>query len=82
MALIVAEKISKTYQVGEVAVQALKDVSFTIEPASHVRRVQLPARSPVPFEQTDHLYRGVLSERDRLDHRGDARFFLLREQGI
>ena len=36
MALIVAEKISKTYQVGEVAVQALKDVSFTIEPASFV----------------------------------------------
>ncbi len=36
MALIVAEKISKTYQVGEVAVQALKGVSFTIEPASFV----------------------------------------------
>jgi putative ABC transport system ATP-binding protein len=36
MALIVAEKISKTYQVGEIAVQALKDVSFTIEPASFV----------------------------------------------
>ena len=36
MALIAAEKISKTYQVGEVAVQALKDVSFTIEPASFV----------------------------------------------
>ena len=36
MALIVAEKISKTYQIGEIAVQALKDVSFTIEPASFV----------------------------------------------
>ena len=36
MALIVAEKISKTYRVGEIAVQALKDVSFTIEPASFV----------------------------------------------
>jgi putative ABC transport system ATP-binding protein len=36
MALIVAEKISKTYQVGEIAVRALKDVSFTIEPASFV----------------------------------------------
>ena len=36
MALIVAEKISKTYQVGEIAVQALTDVSFTIEPASFV----------------------------------------------
>ena len=36
MALILAEKISKTYQMGEIAVQALKNVSFTIEPASFV----------------------------------------------
>jgi putative ABC transport system ATP-binding protein len=36
MGLIVAENISKTYQVGEIAVQALTDVSFTIEPASFV----------------------------------------------
>ena len=36
MALIVAEKISKTYQVGEITVNALKGVSFTIEPASFV----------------------------------------------
>jgi putative ABC transport system ATP-binding protein len=33
MGLIVAEKITKTYQVGEITVQALKGVSFTIEPA-------------------------------------------------
>jgi len=36
MGLIVAENISKSYQVGEVAVQALKGVSFVIEPASFV----------------------------------------------
>jgi putative ABC transport system ATP-binding protein len=36
MELIIAENITKTYQVGEIAVQALKGVSFTIEPASFV----------------------------------------------
>jgi len=36
MGLIVAENISKSYQVGEVVVQALKGVSFVIEPASFV----------------------------------------------
>jgi len=36
MGLIVAEKISKDYQVGEVSVRALKGVSFQIEPASFV----------------------------------------------
>jgi putative ABC transport system ATP-binding protein len=36
MALIVAKDISKDYQVGEVIVKALKDVSFEIEPASFV----------------------------------------------
>jgi putative ABC transport system ATP-binding protein len=36
VALISAEHISKDYQVGEVAVQALRDVSFEIEPASFV----------------------------------------------
>ena len=36
MGLIVAEKISKDYQVGEVSVRALKGVSFEIEPASFV----------------------------------------------
>jgi putative ABC transport system ATP-binding protein len=39
MGLIVAEDITKTYQVGEIAVQALKGVSFTIEPASFVSSV-------------------------------------------
>jgi putative ABC transport system ATP-binding protein len=36
MGLIVAEKLSKDYQVGEVTVRALKGVSFAIEPASFV----------------------------------------------
>lgn len=36
MALIQAKQISKEYQVGEVVVQALRDVSFEIEPASFV----------------------------------------------
>jgi putative ABC transport system ATP-binding protein len=36
MDLIVAENISKDYQVGEVVIHALKDVSFEIEPASFV----------------------------------------------
>ena len=36
MALIAANQISKTYRVGEVAVQALRGVSFEIEPASFV----------------------------------------------
>lgn len=36
MKLISADHISKDYQVGEVAVHALKDVSFEIEPASFV----------------------------------------------
>ena len=36
MGLIVAENISKDYQVGEVTVRALKGVSFEIEPASFV----------------------------------------------
>ncbi len=36
MALISAEQISKDYRVGEVTVQALRDVSFEIEPASFV----------------------------------------------
>jgi len=36
MELIVAEKIGKNYQVGEITVRALKGVSFAIEPASFV----------------------------------------------
>ncbi len=36
MTLIVAENITKDYQVGEVSVSALKGVSFEIEPASFV----------------------------------------------
>lgn len=36
MALLVAENITKDYRVGEVAVRALKGVSFNIEPASFV----------------------------------------------
>jgi putative ABC transport system ATP-binding protein len=36
MELIVAEKISKDYQVGEVAIHSLKDVSFEIDSASFV----------------------------------------------
>jgi putative ABC transport system ATP-binding protein len=36
MGLIVAENISKNYQVGEITIQALKSVSFVIEPASFV----------------------------------------------
>jgi len=36
MGLIVAENISKDYQLGEVSVRALKGVSFEIEPASFV----------------------------------------------
>lgn len=36
MALIQAQDIEKAYQVGEVAVRALKGVSFEIEPASFV----------------------------------------------
>ena len=36
MGLIVAEKISKDYQVGEISIKALKEVSFEIEPASFV----------------------------------------------
>src|SRR5512135_1817714 len=36
MGLIVAEKISKDYQMGEITVKALRGVSFAIEPASFV----------------------------------------------
>src|SRR3972149_6841383 len=36
MTLIVAENITKDYQVGEVSVSALKGVTFGIEPASFV----------------------------------------------
>src|SRR4030043_191796 len=36
MELITAENISKDYLVGEIAVRALKGVSFNIEPASFV----------------------------------------------
>jgi putative ABC transport system ATP-binding protein len=36
MSLIVAENITKDYQVGEITVRALKGVSFGIEPASFV----------------------------------------------
>jgi putative ABC transport system ATP-binding protein len=36
MSLVKAENISKVYQTGEVAIKALKDVSFRIEPASFV----------------------------------------------
>lgn len=36
MELIKAENISKEYQVGEVAIRALNDVNFEIEPASFV----------------------------------------------
>ncbi len=36
MSLITAEKIHKEYRTGEVAVRALKDVSFAIEPSSFV----------------------------------------------
>ncbi len=36
MELIVAEKLSKDYQVGEITVRALRGVSFAIEPASFV----------------------------------------------
>ena len=36
MGLILAENISKDYQVGEITIRALKDVSFEIEPASFI----------------------------------------------
>jgi putative ABC transport system ATP-binding protein len=36
MELILAQKISKDYQVGEITVRALRGVSFAIEPASFV----------------------------------------------
>ncbi len=36
MELIMAENVSKHYQMGEITVQALRGVSFTIEPASFV----------------------------------------------
>jgi len=36
MGLILAEKISKDYQVGEITIKALKEVSFEIEPASFI----------------------------------------------
>jgi putative ABC transport system ATP-binding protein len=36
MALIEAENITKSYQAGEITVQALKGVSFSIEPAAFV----------------------------------------------
>jgi putative ABC transport system ATP-binding protein len=36
MGLIVAENISKNYQMGEITVQALRGVSFVIEPAAFV----------------------------------------------
>ncbi|MFH0789884.1 MAG: ATP-binding cassette domain-containing protein, partial [Pseudomonadota bacterium] len=36
MGLIIAENISKNYQVGEITIPALKGVGFTIEPASFV----------------------------------------------
>ncbi len=36
MGLIVAEKISKDYQVGEVSIRALKGISFEIDPAAFV----------------------------------------------
>ena len=36
MGLIVAQKLSKDYQMGEITIQALKGVSFAIEPASFV----------------------------------------------
>jgi len=36
MSLVVAEKVSKEYRIGEVPIQALKEVSFAIEPASFV----------------------------------------------
>jgi putative ABC transport system ATP-binding protein len=36
MSLVVAEKVSKEYRMGEVSVRALKEVSFAIEPASFV----------------------------------------------
>jgi putative ABC transport system ATP-binding protein len=36
MSLVTAEHLSKAYQSGELTVQAIKDASFTIEPASFV----------------------------------------------
>ncbi len=36
MSLVVAEKVSKEYRIGEVSIRALKEVSFAIEPASFV----------------------------------------------
>jgi putative ABC transport system ATP-binding protein len=36
MALVTAEKVSKTYRTGETEVEALKGVSFSIEPGSFV----------------------------------------------
>jgi putative ABC transport system ATP-binding protein len=36
MSLVTAEKLVKTYQVGDVSVQAIKGVDFNIEPASFV----------------------------------------------
>jgi putative ABC transport system ATP-binding protein len=36
MGLVVAEKLSKNYQVGEITIPALRGVSFAIEPASFV----------------------------------------------
>ena len=36
MSLLIAERISKNYQVGEVVIPALREVSFEIDPASFV----------------------------------------------
>jgi putative ABC transport system ATP-binding protein len=36
MSLLIAEDIGKNYQVGEMIIQALRGVSFKIEPASFV----------------------------------------------
>ena len=36
MSLVHAEQLVKTYRMGDVEVQALKDINFTIEPSSFV----------------------------------------------
>jgi ABC-type oligopeptide transport system ATPase subunit len=40
MQIVVAETLSKTYETGKVAVQALKNISFAIEAGTIVSLVQ------------------------------------------
>jgi len=82
MALISADRIAKIYRVGEVEIQALREVSFTIEPASFVSFIGPSGSGKTTLlnligcldKPTEGILRVAGTDVVALDRRGSAAF--------